>query len=71
MVVTNEEIKKRFSEHHPTDSQKARQNLIRNKCIELALLISAETPISREQALSLTHLESTAIYAIRAITQNE
>lgn len=72
--VTDEQsadLANRFSYHAPKPDQLPRYELLRNKARELAELTLAHTPPSREQSLSLTHLESWSFNANAAIARHE
>jgi hypothetical protein len=65
------ELDNRFEYHAPKDDQVARYGTIRAKARELALVIAQNTPLSREQALALTHLDTAVMFANAAIARNE
>lgn len=64
-------IENNFTYHSPKDGQPERYAAIRAKAKELALLIDAECPGSREQSLALTNLEQSVFWANAAIARNE
>lgn len=64
-------MEKRFTYHAPKPGQPERYTSIRAKAKELAELIEAETPTSREQSLAITNLEQTVFWANAAIARNE
>lgn len=57
--------------HSPTEAQKAAMAKLRNAFSDLAKLIEAETPPSRQRSLALTHLEESAVWANKAANQRE
>jgi hypothetical protein len=67
----SDEIHIRFTYHPPTAEQARRMQSIRDMCRELASLVEANTPASREQALALTHLEEVSMWANAAIARRE
>lgn len=66
-----ERIENNFKYHPPTSEQAERYQLIRDGAKQLALLINAVTPQSREQSLSFTALEEVVYHANAAIARNE
>jgi hypothetical protein len=64
-------IESAFTYHAPLDDQPKRYELLRDKAKELALLIVALTPPSREQSLALTQLSEAVMWANAAIARNE
>jgi len=64
-------LNERFEYHPPQGDQRARYELIRAKVRELALIIVGNTPVSREQALAMTHLDEAMMFANAAIARNE
>lgn len=60
-----------FTYHSPKGDQPERYEAIRNKAKELALLILAVCPNSRERSLALTHLEDVCYTANASIARNE
>lgn len=68
---TRAEIEKRFTYHPPFGDQPQRYVEIRDHAGALAALICSLTPKSREQALALTNLEQTVMWANAAIARNE
>lgn len=69
--IEQAELTKRFTHHPPKDDQPARYTLVRGAGHELAKLIVATTPASREQSLALTHLEEAIMWANASIARNE
>lgn len=65
------DVANRFTYHAPAADQIPRYQELRNIGKELALSIVEFTPVSREQALALTHLEQAIMWANAAISRNE
>lgn len=65
------QIERNFTYHAPKDDQPARYTQLRAKAKELAELIVAITPASREQSVALTHLETAVMWANAGIARNE
>ncbi len=66
-----EDLENRFTYHTPKGGQPARYTKLRDAAKDLAYLITAETPVSREQSLALTHLEEVVFWANAAIARHE
>lgn len=64
------ELDKRFTYHAPKPGQPAIYEGLRAKAWELAELIVATTPTSREQSLALTHLEESVFWANAGLARN-
>jgi hypothetical protein len=69
MPVTPEELHERFTYHPPKPGQPELYQALRGKGKELAELIVASTPESREQSLALTNLEQACFWANAAIAR--
>lgn len=65
------DIDNRFTYHTPKGDQVIRYGLLRDRAKQLAHLILALTPASREQSLALTHLEEAIFSANAAIARHE
>lgn len=65
------EIDRRFTRHEIDPEQAARGDAIRHEGLDLAALIVATTPESREQSLALTSLEEAVFWANAAIARRE
>jgi len=65
------DLENRFTYHSPKADQAERYQAIRMAAKELAELIVASTPTSREQSLALTKLEETSFWANASIARNE
>ena len=61
----------RFTYHAPKPGQPERYSDLRSKAKEMAVRILEETPVGREQALSLTKLEECVFWANAAIARKE
>lgn len=57
--------------HSPQGDQPERYKQIRDKAKELAVAICENTPVSREQSVSLTYLDHVVMMANAAIARNE
>lgn len=71
MNVNQREIETRFTYHTPKGTQQERYAAIRAKQKELAELIVAATPPSREQSTALTKLEEVGFWANAGIARRE
>lgn len=60
-----------FTYHAPHGNQADRYVALREKALELAVLIQDTTPESREQSVALTNLQQTVMWANAAIAINE
>lgn len=69
--MRSEEIERNFTYHAPKDGQPERYRMIRAKAKELAELLNAECPDSREKSLAMTQLEQSVFWANAAISRNE
>lgn len=67
----NNDIERNFTYHAPKPGQPERYAAIRAKAKELALLIDAECPQSRERSIALTDLENSVFWANASIARNE
>ncbi len=66
-----DKIGKAFTYHAPKDDQPARYVELRANAKELAELMTAMCPPSRELSLALTNLEQAVMWANAAIARNE
>jgi hypothetical protein len=66
-----ERIETNFTYHAPKGDQVQRYEQLRDKAKELALLIVELTPLSREQSIALTELETSVMWTNAAIARNE
>lgn len=60
-----------YTYHPPFGTQLVRYERIRFKAKELALLIDADCPDSREKSLAFTHLDEVVMFANASIARNE
>ncbi len=67
----NPKIESAFTYHAPKSGQPEKYTAIRDKAKELAYLIDELTPVSREQSVAITHLETAVMWANAAIARNE
>jgi hypothetical protein len=65
------DLDNRFSYHAPAGDQADRYHALRNRAYTLATWIMETTPPSREQALALTKLEESIMWANSAIARHE
>ena len=63
------ELITRFTYHAPKDDQPQRYEALRNKAYELAVMIVAVCPDSREESLAITKLEEAIMWANAAIAR--
>ena len=68
---TFDRITNNFTYHAPTPDQLPRFEQIRDEGRELALLLNALCPQSRELSLALTKLEEVVMWANASIARNE
>lgn len=69
--MTTEELQTRFTYHAPKPGQPERYQRLRDAARELAALIDAECPESREKSLALTNIEQASMWANAAIARRE
>lgn len=69
--MTNPQLENNFSYHAPKEGQPEKYEQIRAKAKELAYLIDAAVPNSREKALAHTNLEQAVFWANAGIARNE
>ena len=65
------DIDRNFTYHPPKSGQPERYAAIRAKAKELAELIDAECPQSRERSIAMTDLENCVMWANASIARNE
>jgi hypothetical protein len=70
-MAQNDQLDVVYTYHSPKGDQPERYVAIREKAKELAALILASTPKSREQSVALTELETAIFWANAAIARNE
>ncbi len=66
----NEKLENNFTYHAPKPGQPEMYQKLREKGKELAYLIVELTPVSREQSVALTELETAIFWANAAIARN-
>lgn len=60
-----------FTYHRPHTDQPERYERLRNACGDLAAMMIANAPQSRELSLALTNLEQASMWVNAAIARNE
>jgi hypothetical protein len=71
MDVTQKALENAFSYHPPKNNQVERYESLRKQARELAELIVASCPPSRERSLALTKIEEGCFWANASIARNE
>lgn len=66
-----QDLKNRFTYHPPKDDQPQRYSDIRDKALEIAIMIKECVPAGRQQSLALTALEEVCMRANAGIAQGE
>ncbi|BFH15978.1 hypothetical protein WJ0W_003265 [Paenibacillus melissococcoides] len=69
-MTQNPQIENNFKYHAPKEEQPEKYTAIREKAKELAYLLDAECPNSREKSLAMTNLEQTVMWANASIARN-
>ncbi len=69
--MMNEQIEKVFTYHAPKAGQSERYTQLREQAKDLALLIDALCPNSREKSLAMTKLEESVMWANASIAREE
>jgi hypothetical protein len=70
-VGNDDDLERRFTYHPPKGDQPERYQRIRSMGHDLASLITADCPDSREKSLALANLEQAVMWANAAIARNE
>jgi hypothetical protein len=70
-MPTIPDIEKRFTYHPPKEGQPAKYETLRAHYKQLAYMIEAMCPDSRERDLALTGLEESNMWANSSIARNE
>ena len=65
-----DDLRVRFTYHAPSPAQTKVYEKIRAAALELAFLLEAECPQSRELSLAITNLEQAVFWANAAIARN-
>jgi hypothetical protein len=68
--MSNPQIENNFKYHAPKPGQPEIYTEIREKAKELAELIDAKVPKSREQSLAMTNLEQAVMWANAGVARN-
>ena len=69
--MTKAQIDNNFTYHPPSQSQQEKYVFLRDGAKELAYMINAFCPESREKSLALTKLEESIMWANASIARNE
>lgn len=64
-------IDKPYAYHKPSDDGMTRINALRESFSELGKLIQKTCPESRHKSVAITNLETTAMWAIKAVVFND
>lgn len=64
-------MKKTYAHHRPSDSGVSRIRELREAFSRLHELVEATAPASRERSVALTELETSAMWAIKAVVVND
>jgi hypothetical protein len=64
-------IDKPFAYHKPSEDGLARITVLREKFSELERIIETLCPESRHRSVAITQLETTAMWAIKAVVFND
>lgn len=64
-------MKKTFAYHKPSEDGLAKITTLRKAFSDLHDIIEATAPNSREKSVALTNLETTAMWAIKAVVCND
>jgi hypothetical protein len=70
-VSINSQIENNFKYHALKEGQPEKYTAVREKAKELAYLIEALCPYSREKSVALTNLETAVMWANAAVARNE
>ncbi len=62
---------KTFAYHKPSDEGLAKITKLREMFSEVSMVINEVCPNSRERSVALTELETTAMWAIKAVVCND
>lgn len=69
--MTQEEIKRRFNQHPPTDERARAHRLARTSVKWLAEMLNETLPEGREKATAFTKLEEVLMWSNAAIARQE
>ena len=67
----NSVLENNFTYHAPKPGMNEKYQALRDKAKELAYLIEELTPVSREQSIAMTQLETAIFWANAAIARHE
>ena len=70
-MLSEEQLKNEFTYHSPKENQPERYQLIRDKALELALVIFHNTPSCADQTAAIRKLRECVMTANSAIACNE
>jgi hypothetical protein len=70
-IDKHQQVEHNFTYHAPKPGQPERYVALRDKAKELAILILELTPVSREQSVALTELETCVFWSNAAIARHE
>jgi hypothetical protein len=70
-MLTDSELENRFTYHAPKEGQTEKYELLRNQGKQLAQLLVANVPSSRELMVAITKLEEAIFWANAGIARNE
>jgi hypothetical protein len=71
MQEWNDILENNFTYHAPKPGMNEKYEALRDKAKELAYLILELTPVSREQSVAMTNLETAIFWANAAIARHE
>jgi len=71
-MINTEDLKNRFMHHPPRDAEtiKAHEK-VRDKCLNLAIILTELIPDGQEKALAITNLEQVMFWANAAIARRK
>lgn len=64
-------IDKPYAYHRPSDDGLARITALREAFSQLSQIITEQCPASRQRAVAITELETSAMWAIKAVVFND
>jgi hypothetical protein len=64
-------MKKAYAYHNPSDAGREKITRLREAFSQLQDLIDEVAPNSREKSVAITNLETTAMWAIKAVVKND
>lgn len=69
--TTADRINRDFTYHPPTPAKAEKHQAVRDAAKELAVLVMAVVPASREQSLAMTKIEEAVMWANAGIARHE